>query len=295
MCLRILLVFIFLLQLSLNARAQSSYNEKELQISLRMVGDQMLLRSGDSSSRVLPIEKDSNTYRLSFQNEFALHPDDLIFIVDSIMALRDFVQAYVVEIEHCNSMEVVYSYAVSGVDSSNLISCRGRALPKDCYKVLFTLKKTPVFSSELVNLYESTDEKRAENNSMLIYYLLPLFIVFGFIGLYFFRKKGSEKNEHQITLGRYKFDTNRSELILQEQKIELSSKEADLLILFHQSLNDTLERDVILNKVWGDEGDYVGRTLDVFISKLRKKLEGDPDIKIVNVRGVGYKLIVGNS
>jgi DNA-binding response OmpR family regulator len=53
-----------------------------------------------------------------------------------------------------------------------------------------------------------------------------------------------------------------------------------------------VERDEILNKVWGDDGDYVGRTLDVFISKLRKKLEADACVKIVNIRGVGYKLVV---
>ena len=56
-------------------------------------------------------------------------------------------------------------------------------------------------------------------------------------------------------------------------------------------VNTTVERDVILNMVWGDEGDYVGRTLDVFISKLRKKLEADSSVKIVNIRGVGYKLV----
>ena len=53
-----------------------------------------------------------------------------------------------------------------------------------------------------------------------------------------------------------------------------------------------MERDVILNMVWGDEGDYIGRTVDVFISKLRKKLEFDSKVKIVNVRGVGYKLVM---
>jgi len=57
------------------------------------------------------------------------------------------------------------------------------------------------------------------------------------------------------------------------------------------AVNTTVEREVILNIVWGDEGDYVGRTLDVFISKLRKKLEVDSSIKIVNIRGVGYKLV----
>ena len=65
-------------------------------------------------------------------------------------------------------------------------------------------------------------------------------------------------------------------------------------MLLYQKANTTVERDIILNKVWGDEGDYVGRTLDVFISKLRKKLETDSTIKIVNIRGVGYKLVIAN-
>jgi DNA-binding response OmpR family regulator len=63
-------------------------------------------------------------------------------------------------------------------------------------------------------------------------------------------------------------------------------------LLLHSSANSTLERECILRAVWGDEGDYVGRTLDVFISKLRKKLDADSSLKIVNVRGVGYKLIL---
>ena len=62
--------------------------------------------------------------------------------------------------------------------------------------------------------------------------------------------------------------------------------------MLYNAANTTVERDVILNMVWGDEGDYIGRTVDVFISKLRKKLEFDSKVKIVNVRGVGYKLIM---
>jgi DNA-binding response OmpR family regulator len=74
--------------------------------------------------------------------------------------------------------------------------------------------------------------------------------------------------------------------------VELTSKESDLLQLLSHSANDTVDRETILKTVWGDDGDYIGRTLDVFISKLRKKLEADPNVKIANIRGIGYKLIV---
>ena len=83
-------------------------------------------------------------------------------------------------------------------------------------------------------------------------------------------------------------------LIRQEKTIELTSKESDLLNLLYESVNNTVDRETILNKVWGDEGDYVGRTLDVYVSKLRKKLENDSTIQLKNIRGIGYKLIVDN-
>jgi DNA-binding response OmpR family regulator len=96
-----------------------------------------------------------------------------------------------------------------------------------------------------------------------------------------------------ISLGVYLFNRITGELKLNEQKTQLTGKESDLLQLLFENLNTTVERDVILSEVWGDEGDYVGRTLDVFISKLRKKLEEDNSVKIANVRGVGYKLVIG--
>ena len=76
------------------------------------------------------------------------------------------------------------------------------------------------------------------------------------------------------------------------ESMQLSGKETDLLLLLCAHENQTLQRDQILRLVWEDEGDYIGRTLDVFISKLRKKLEADPRVKIMNIRGVGYKLVV---
>jgi DNA-binding response OmpR family regulator len=81
-------------------------------------------------------------------------------------------------------------------------------------------------------------------------------------------------------------------LFLKAKTIELSSKESELLLLLFSHKNKTLEREFLLHVIWGDEGDYVGRTLDVFISKLRKKLEADPSLKIVNIRGVGYRFVV---
>ena len=135
----------------------------------------------------------------------------------------------------------------------------------------------------------------SNNTALQFSYFIAAFIallIILMVLIYRSKQDQSGRNKHRIKLGKYLFDKRNSMLILKEQKIELTSKEADLLLLLYNAINTTIERDEILNKVCGDEGDYIGRTLDVFISKLRKKLDADPSIKFVNVRGVGYKLIV---
>ena len=100
-------------------------------------------------------------------------------------------------------------------------------------------------------------------------------------------------NPNLIPMGSSWFDEKNMVLLFGDNKVELSHKEGELLSLLYASANLPVEREEILKKIWGDDGDYVGRTLDVFISKLRKKLEPENDVKIVNIRGVGYKLLLG--
>lgn len=76
-----------------------------------------------------------------------------------------------------------------------------------------------------------------------------------------------------------------------EDKLQLTHRESHLLYHLVKNKNNVLDRSVILNKLWGNDDFFSARSMDVFITKLRKKLEKDPDIEIINVRGYGYKLI----
>ena len=147
---------------------------------------------------------------------------------------------------------------------------------------------------EAVELLSSNNEENAATLSFgsrtTLYIVICAFLLF----IINYSRNQEITNPHIIALGDYQFDKRNTELRIEDQKIELTGKEAELLILLYDSANTTVERDVILNMVWGDQGDYVGRTLDVFISKLRKKLEQDSKVKIVNIRGVGYKLVMNN-
>ena len=272
------------------SNAQSTYDEKHIEISLRMIGHQVLLNIGDSTSRVLPIIKEKDRYKIQFDTDFDFDPEELVATVDQVIKETSIARDYILEVEECDSGEIVYGYEIYEVVNSNIIPCGSRELPKCCYSLLITLLDE---EGTIVGLNSSnTEDSDVETSSLT---QIPIFFLSIMLlgGIYFLwkRKKKTQKDPNIITLGDYHFDKRNTELRLEDQRIELTRKEADLLLLLYSTVNTTVERDVILNMVWGDQGDYVGRTLDVFISKLRKKLEGDSSVKIVNIRGVGYKLV----
>lgn len=93
------------------------------------------------------------------------------------------------------------------------------------------------------------------------------------------------------TIGKYEFIYPKAILSLNGQVRKLTSREAEILQLLILNKAHILTRDVILNQLWQNNDYFSGRSLDVFITKLRKYLKGDPSICIVNVRGQGYKLM----
>ena len=143
-----------------------------------------------------------------------------------------------------------------------------------------------IFGQDGINIGHFIEIKMLKQSKLLSGCILNLFYYF------WKRRSRSVDNSTTIKIGKYRFDQRNMKLLIKKESIDLTSKEADLLTLLHSSLDVTLERELILKVVWGDEGDYVGRTLDVFISKLRKKFAEDPTVKIMNVRGVGYKLML---
>jgi len=96
-----------------------------------------------------------------------------------------------------------------------------------------------------------------------------------------------------VEIGRYQFDRTRQRLRLgSEPEVSLSHREAELLQRLYDQRNQVLERRQVLRDLWGDDSFFNGRSLDVFITRLRRHLQGDPGVQIVNVRGIGYKLLV---
>lgn len=105
-------------------------------------------------------------------------------------------------------------------------------------------------------------------------------------------KKNKETTVHQI--GRYTFDTQKQLLTFESENTKLTTKEAELLTLLSSKANELLQRDYALKTIWIDDNYFNARSMDVYITKLRKHLKKDPNVEILNVHGKGYKLVISN-
>ena len=102
-----------------------------------------------------------------------------------------------------------------------------------------------------------------------------------------------ESNSHQnyVHIGNYRFDMMRAELNHKQMVKKLTARENEVLKVLYQHRNQLLARKNFLMMVWGDDDFFSSRSLDVYISKLRRHFKHDPMIQIINHRGFGYKLV----
>ena len=103
-------------------------------------------------------------------------------------------------------------------------------------------------------------------------------------------KKTKDSSIHQI--GKFTFDSQKQILSLGDKQTKLTTKEAELLTLLSNKTNELLQRDYALKTIWIDDNYFNARSMDVYITKLRKHLKDDPNVEILNVHGKGYKLVI---
>lgn len=101
----------------------------------------------------------------------------------------------------------------------------------------------------------------------------------------------TESHFDDIKIGKLTFNPKMQILSKDDFSVSLTTKESDLLILLYKNKNDILERDHALKAIWGDDNYFNGRSMDVYIAKLRKYLKHDEQIQIINVHGRGFKLL----
>ncbi|MFB2121006.1 winged helix-turn-helix domain-containing protein [Parapedobacter sp. 2B3] len=248
------------------------------EVLLRRIGHELLLQSGDSSSRVLPVKQIAeDEYQIWFENELTFQPDSLVNTTRRLLVKDPLTRDYVVNVLNCGNASVAYGYAISGSKKDDIVACIGRVQPPACYMISIKFKPTETYTA---------------NDG----YLLGSLPFLAFVGFIFFRsaKRQSVLPKGQrtkiFTFGSVLFDAQERQLTINKETFDLTRTETRLLLIFALSPNETIARSRLQKEIWEDEGVIVGRSLDMFISKLRKKLELDPNVNLVVVRGKGYKL-----
>lgn len=274
----ILLLFISVICVAFSTEDSDDFAIARREVLLRRIGHELLLQSGDSTSRVLPVKKIAeNEYQITFENDLTFQPDSLMNTTQRLLAKDPLASDYVVNVLNCGNSSVAYGYAISKNKKDEIVACIGRRQPSACYRINIKFKPNGMTT--------------AKNE-----YFLGGLSFLAFVGFIFLRSVKPRKTlpdgqyTRMFTLGSVLFDAQHRNLMINGKTIDLTVTETRVLLIFALSPNETIERSRLQKEIWEDEGVIVGRSLDMFISKLRKKLEFDPNIKIVVIRGKGYKL-----
>lgn len=302
----LLLLSVSLICLAFSMSGSDDYDAARKEILLRRIGHEILLQSGDSTSQVLPVKRlTENEYQLSFANPFTFQPELLVSTTQRFLGNDPVATDYIVNVLNCSDASVVYGYAIARNQKDDIVSCVGRIQPKACYRINIKFKPGIIANSRYEYLFGS----------------LLAIVVIGFVFMRKYKPReattelaGSPERydlpeespvlpespdpiqtpqSNLFNLGSIVFDTDARRLIVNGTTIDLTKTETRVLRIFAMAPNEAIERSRLQKEIWEDDGVIVGRSLDMFISKLRKKLESDPSIKISVIRGKGYKLEIG--
>lgn len=283
----LMMVAIFLVASSFTKHSNRDLRVKQTNILIRDIGHKLLLQAGDKTSRVLPVtEIEEGTFELTFDDISVLNHDSLMSLSQQVLGQGQFPSGYTVTLHDCSRAEIVYGFQINN-STPSILACKGRMEPRGCYIIQYSFPDfyEASFSYPLAGLVGS---------GML---LLTVGLLIGRFG-----KKSEtvlvQKQEQIVVkdsvseftaLGKFLFDVKNQQLLLNDEVISLTDKECKILELLNSNFGELTPRETLM-QVWINEGVITGRSLDMFISKLRKKLSADPELSITNVHAKGYKL-----
>lgn len=262
-------------------------NEAGYSAALRLIGHKLLLSAGDSRSQVLPIkELSGKKFQIHFEHPVSLEPDSIFNIISNTTKSSLLPDDYTVDVMQCSDNQVAYSFVNSRVDSNTIVPCLGRTLPEKCYYVSISFTSAGPLVSEPGYIFMGAFA------GLMLASILFYFYVKQKKNMPASLEGGIATSRNAIRLGDYLFAYDQRYLEINKVRIDLTDKESKLLYILSSSPNKTIDRETFQKEVWENEGVIVTRSLDVFISRLRKKLERDSSIRLINVHGKGYKLEV---
>lgn len=319
-----ILIAIFFITSSFTKRSNRDLQAKEVNLIIRQIGHRLLLQAGDLTSRVLPVtEIKEGTFVLAFENEFVFNHDSLLVLTLGLLPKAQFPSGYTVTVHDCTKADIVYGFQVNNT-LPDILACKGRNQPSGCYTIEFTFPDFyEIVDQQKADIDHPTEELKSVkvdplqansklgefkstifSNPFIILVCSGILMLLG-VGLLIgrFRKNLTpvpvRNQDHSRTkeflpqlpaLGKFLIDVKDQRLLLGSEVISLTDKEYKILELLNKNFGELIPRETLMQKIWIDEGVITGRSLDMFVSKLRKKLSSDPELRITNVHGKGYRL-----
>ncbi|GAB3697174.1 hypothetical protein GCM10027592_21040 [Spirosoma flavus] len=256
---------------------------RRVNLALRRTADHLLRRAGDATSRIEPVKQpNASTFivKLDHSFDYKLLPGLLKESLKQYNIRAD----YDVAVLDCQRNELLLGYTKLDVAKPNEIPCAGRSQKIGCY-----------------NLQVSFHHAEPKNDTSTLGWMLGVGAMLTGLGYVVWRKSGRSNSSQETTdtlpvspelirIGQSTFDPATLTLQSGSTSHTLTYREAKLLRFFVSQPNQVIERDAILKAVWQDEGIIVGRSVDVFVSRLRKLFQDDPTVRLIAIHGVGYRL-----
>ena len=267
---------------SASTQTEEGFSPEKINLALRRTADRLLRQSGDSTSLIPAISQAAaGVWQVHLEQPF--HYDQLPALLQSSLDLYGIRQPYDVAVRKCSTATIDLGYHHRDLQNDS-VPCVGREMAAGCHFIEITFLENP--------------EKKPFGTAISGVLLL---ILGGLGGFLFFQQQKTPlsptptttEDGNELVFGNFRLDVADQVLLCGGVRQNLTFRETKLLRLFASSPNQLLERDFILQEVWADEGVLVGRSVDMFVSRLRKKLTPDPSVGIVAVHGVGYRLETG--
>jgi DNA-binding winged helix-turn-helix (wHTH) protein len=317
-CIAFAMVAIFFIASAFTEHSARDLRAKQVNLMIRQIGHRLQLQAGDLTSRVMPVtENEKGTFLLQFENKFVFNHDSLMALSRNLLPKTEFPSGYTVTVHDCIKSDIIYGFQINN-SSPDILACSGRIQPVGCYSIEFAF----------ADFYKNIEQKEPGTNPLttlakvdpqemvlkpeeiktipfetVVYCGIMLLGVALLIGISRFGKAAKPlpmQEQSQVVindcvpeypaLGKFLFDVKGQRLLLGGEMTRLTDKECKVLELLYKNFGELMLRETLMQKVWIDEGVITGRSLDMFVSKLRKKLSPDPELRITNVHGKGYKL-----
>lgn len=261
-----------------------SRRSEQINLALRRTAHHLLRASGDSTSRIPPVhQSDGQTFRVTLNRAFDY--DRLPNLLRTSLQVHRITTPYDVAVLDCANGTLQLGYNVADLTRSEPVPCGGRSITAGCYvlQVTFAAPPQPTQSAPYGSILALA--------GLLVGFL---YVVWGRPARPADVSVPSVPADAptRLCFGRSSLDPDGQMLRCGPESHTLTYREAKLLRLFVNHPNQVLEREQILKQVWEDEGVTVGRSVDVFVSRLRKLLRVDTTVRITAVHGIGYRLDV---